>query len=263
MVVVMIVAGRRQHRRRRVRKEGSPRKRRGGWHYLNATWHIPLLRSVVLGMLWAASGRAGPVWLGLVPWGLWVWQGTGVLWPRLRGQPEWQGGRWLLWQGQRWLMVGCLGLLAGSVLRHAAATAHHPAVLGLGCVVCDREEPGVEVVQEEDGSYTATLRGHFTAHVGADHPFRVRRLLLFLRLLEVEGAQRRGRRTRDGRTPFVPQQQLSAWFKMPQPDISRIEMTAYRWVSAWGYELLPVASLCAGLSILWPTPVAEEHVPKS
>ena len=35
--------------------------------------------------------------------------------------------------------------------------------------------------------------------------------------------QRGGRRTRDGRTPFIAQEKLAAWFKMPQPDISRIE----------------------------------------
>jgi hypothetical protein len=67
---------------------------------------------------------------------------------------------------------------------------------GLGCVVCHREEPWVEAVQqEEDGSYTATLCGHFTLHVAGDHPFRVRLLMLFLQLLEVPGPQRGGRRT--------------------------------------------------------------------
>jgi hypothetical protein len=48
-------------------------------------------------------------------------------------------------------------------------------------------------------------------------------LMLFLRLLEVPGSQRGGRRTRDGRTPFIAQEKLAAWFGMPQPDISRIE----------------------------------------
>ena len=48
-------------------------------------------------------------------------------------------------------------------------------------------------------------------------------LMLFLRLLEVPGPQRGGRRTRDGRTPFIAQEKLAAWFGMPQPHISRIE----------------------------------------
>jgi hypothetical protein len=43
-------------------------------------------------------------------------------------------------------------------------------------------------------------------------------LLLFLRLLEVPGAERGSRRT-----PFVRQQYLAQAFSMPQPDISRLE----------------------------------------
>ncbi|HDN79593.1 MAG: hypothetical protein DRI61_14390, partial [Chloroflexi bacterium] len=34
--------------------------------------------------------------------------------------------------------------------------------------------------------------------------------------------QRGGRRTRDGRTPFIAQEKLAAWFGMPQPHISRM-----------------------------------------
>ena len=59
--------------------------------------------------------------------------------------------------------------------------------------------------------------------VAGDDPRRLRFLRLFLRQLEVSGPQRKGRRTRDGRTPFVTQEQLAAWFEMPQPDISREE----------------------------------------
>jgi len=78
-------------------------------------------------------------------------------------------------------------------------------VMGIGCTFCGRQEPRVEVVREEDGSYTALLCGHFTLHPTGDHPFRVRRLMLFLRLLESPGPQRGGRRTRDGRPPFLAQ----------------------------------------------------------
>jgi len=93
----------------------------------------------------------------------------------------------------------------------------------MSCPLCQREESRVEVVPEEDGSYTATLCGHFTLRVAGDDPFRKRLLLLFLRLLEVPDEERRSRRTRDGRTPFVRQQYLAQAFAMPQPDISRIE----------------------------------------
>jgi hypothetical protein len=207
------------------------------------TWRIPFLRSLLLWGLWYLSGRQGPAWVSLVPWGVWLWQRAGLLWPWLRRQPEWQGGNWLGWQAQRWLMVGYLGLTLGTLLRRGTQVTFPPPklgaldenrgswTLGLGCVVCGRPEPWAEVVSEEDGSYTATLCGHFSLHVAGDHPFRVRLLMLFLRLLEVPGPQRGGRRTRDGRTPFVAQERLATWFKMPQPDISRVEK--YWWEGDW------------------------------
>jgi transposase-like protein len=221
-------------RRRGHRGRGEADHGAACWRSLR-TWHIPLLRSLLLWGLWYLSGQQGPAWVSLVPWGLWLWQKAGLLWPWLGRQPEWQGGDWLGWQAQRWLMVGYLGLAMGTLLRRRPEVTFPPSALGwsdesqgcwmlsLGCVVCRREEPWVEVVAEEDGSYTATLCGHFTLHVAGDHPFRVRLLMLFLRLLEVPGPQRGGRRTRDGRTPFVAQEKLATWFKMPQPDISRVE----------------------------------------
>jgi hypothetical protein len=97
------------------------------------------------------------------------------------------------------------------------------AVLSLGCLVCSRAEAWVEAVREEDGGYTATLCGHFRLSVPGDNPLRVRLLMLFLRLLEEAGPPRGSRRTRDRRTPLVRQEQLAAWFQLPQPDISRVE----------------------------------------
>jgi len=228
--------------RRRGRAAAAGRCPASPWRHLRHTIHLPLLRSGLLGGLWFCSGAVGPLWVCLVPWGLWGWQSAGVLWPRLRRQPEWRGIHWLWGQGQRWLLVGYLGLalrawwqgqtpsLALPELEPAELGAGSWA-LGLGCVVPStalrtggqREEPWVEVIQEADGSYTATLCGHFTWHVAGDHPFRVRVLMHGLRALEVPGPQRSGRRTRDGRTPFVAQEQLAAWFQLPQPDISRLE----------------------------------------
>jgi transposase-like protein len=207
---------------------GSP------WQQQRRTLHLPLLRSGLLGGLWFCSGSVGPVWVCLVPWGLWGWQSAGVLWPELRRQPEWRGIHWLWWQGQRLLLVGYLGLAVSAWWRGQAVTLVLPELdppelgrgswaLGLGCVLCGREEPWVEVIPEADGSYTATLCGHFTWPVAGDHAFRARVLMHGLRALEVAGPQRSGRRTRDGRTPFVAQAQLAAWFQMPQPDISRLE----------------------------------------
>lgn len=229
----------------RQRRRHGHRERHGAGHWaawgrhLRHTWHLPLARSLLLGMLWFLSGQPWPAGVNLLPWGLWLWQGIGLLWPWLRWQPEWRLSRWLLWQAQRGLMVAALVLALGRLWRSQlpswwtesgagyGAETHSgpfgPLPLSLGCVLCPGEGPRVEVVAGEDGSYHATLCGHFTLRVPADHPFRVRLLLLFLRLLEVPGVQRRGRPTRDGRAPFVSQQQLAAWLQMPQPDISRIE----------------------------------------
>jgi len=220
-----------------------PRSRRGRghcgcqhlhWRHMCHTWYMPLARSLLLWGLWALSGPVGPAWVRLVPWALWLWQSSGLLWPWLRRQPEWRGLGWLLWQGQRWLVVSYLGLVTGRLWRLPRPHWSLPTasslpmglpslMLGLGCVVCPGEEPRVEVREAEDGGWTATLCGHFTVHVAGDHPFRQRLLLLFLRLLEVPGEQRGSRRTRDGRTPWVRQQYLAQAFGMPQPDISRIE----------------------------------------
>ncbi|UCC76452.1 MAG: transposase, partial [Anaerolineales bacterium] len=95
--------------------------------------------------------------------------------------------------------------------------------LGVCCPTCERDKPGVDVMRQEDGGYEATLCGHFTVRVTGDDPLRARLLMLFLRLLDVPGQARGSRRTRDGRTPFVRQQQVAAWFELPQPDVSRVE----------------------------------------
>ncbi|MBU0494709.1 MAG: transposase [Chloroflexi bacterium] len=204
------------------------------WRHLRGTIHLPLLRSGLLGSLWFCSGVVGPAWICLVPVGLWLWQSTGILWPQLRWQPEWRSIHWLGWQSQRLLLVGYLGLAVSAWWQGQALSLAWPELeptelgpgsgaLGLGCVVCGREEPWVEVVPAADGGYTATLCGHFTWSVAGDHPFRTRVLLHGLRGLAVPGSPRRGRRTRDGRTPFVSQEQLARWFGMPQPNISRLE----------------------------------------
>jgi transposase-like protein len=233
-VVMVTVEGRRRRRLRPRPPTGS-----GVWatwgRYLAHTVHLPVARSLLLGGLWQLSGQRGPGWVSLVPWGAWLWHSAGLLWPWLRRQPEWRGVDWLLEQVQRGLLLGYLGLALGrlwqprplaNLLPPALEGAEaRPAlgVLGLGCQICQRQAPQVEVVPEEDGSYTATLCGHFTLRVAGDDPFRKRLLLLFLRLLEVPGEARGSRRTRDGRTPFVRQEYLAQVFAMPQPDLSRLE----------------------------------------
>jgi hypothetical protein len=51
----------------------------------------------------------------------------------------------------------------------------------------------------------------------------MRLMILFLRLLEVQGPERVIGRTRDDRAPFVRQSQVAAWFEVPQPNVSRWE----------------------------------------
>ena len=148
--------------------------------YVSRTWHIPLLRSLLLWSLWQLSGRAGSGWVRLIPWVQWLWHSGGVLWPWLRHQPEWQVVGWLLRQVERWLTVSYLGLALSRLLRDGfqgtfswevlggSDESQSPWALRLGCVVCGQEEPWVEVVREEDGGYTATLCGHFTMQVAGD-----------------------------------------------------------------------------------------------
>jgi len=201
-------------------------------HYLARSWPGPLLRSLFLGFLWISSARPGALWVVGWPWLGWLWQAVGAGWPELVHRPTWRVGANLLGQGQRLLVVIFLGLALshwgqrGFLLEASLPPRARPPqvpLLGLGCLACGRESPWVEVKRGEAGDYQATLSGHFSLRVAGDDPFRARLLLLFLRLLDVPGEQRGSRRTRDGRTPFVRQRQLAAWFGWPGPDISRLE----------------------------------------
>jgi hypothetical protein len=65
------------------------------------------------------------------------------------------------------------------------------------------------------------ISGQFTLRVADGERFRVRMLMIFLGLLESETEKRAGRRTRDGRRPFVRQEQMASWFGETQECISR------------------------------------------
>jgi transposase-like protein len=79
------------------------------------------------------------------------------------------------------------------------------------------------MADEADGSRTVTLCGHFTFRIARDDFFQERAAIHFLLQLETPGPQRSGRRTRDGRTPFLSQQTVGDWFGIPQPVVSRLE----------------------------------------
>jgi len=216
------------NRKRQYSPLSVPARLRSLWQYVVRSWPQAFLRSLLLAVLWSLSGRQGPVLLVSWPWLLWLWQAVAAGWPELGQGPVWRGGRWFLWQGQRLLLVGYLSLALRQIrpVDGEEIASRGPAdglLLGLGCQVCDQEETWVGVTRQEDGSYQATLCGHFSLRVAGDHPFRARLLMLFLRLLDSPSQRRGSRRTRDGRTPFVRQMQLSQWFGLPQPDISRVE----------------------------------------
>ena len=233
----VILPGRPARRTRRgLAASIGTRLQRGRRHWAR-TGHLVVIRSVLLGALWWSSGARGPGWVVLCPTVLWLWQAVGVVWPELQRQPEWRGGQWLLWQGQRLLLGIYLGqaLHAGwsnlqqlDAAQLASCSGGVPLLLGVGCQVCGQDEQRVEIMGNDNDGYHVTLGGHFTLDLPAEptgpvDPFRKRLLLVFLRLLEGTGPRRRSRRTRDGRTPFVRQQQLATALAMPQPNISRIE----------------------------------------
>lgn len=204
--------------------------------YLVQSWQPVLLRSALLWALWAGSGVRAGGWVGLAPWLLWVWRGLAVGWPGLRRSVVWAGIEEALWQGQGLLLVGGAGLALGRWLQGTEGLGWP---LGLGCVVCEREEPWVQVERQADGSYQATLCGHFRLAVAGDHPFRLRLLVVFLNLLDASTAVRGSRRTRDGRTPLVRQQQMAEWFGVPQPHIS---LWLRRWLAGDWASLLSLLS---------------------
>lgn len=220
--------------RRRVYVSGQDRLH-GVVRCVTRTWPQPVVRTLLLTTLWSLSGRQGPVVLLGWPWLMWMWHVLAAACPELCCQPLWRRGGWLLWQGQRLILVGYLGWALYEMREETVShRTSSELVLGLGCQVCGREGPWVETVRQEDGGYQAALCGHFVVRVAGDDPFRARLLMLFLRLLDAPGYSGT-RPTRDGRRPFVRQQQLAKWFHLPQPDISRVE--GY-WVYGTWPELL-------------------------
>jgi len=215
---------RRQLGKREVHQVGGRRGR------LEA-WRTAAVRSLALWGMWQLSGEWGLSWVIGLPWLVWLWQWGGHKWPLWQAEPEWQGIGWLLWQGQRLALLGYLGLVVSQGLRAGLENVAYgwreiseaPLAMGLGCMVCGRQERWLDVERQSDGSYRVEVCGHFEMQVADDDPFRARMLMLFLRQLEEVGPKRRGGRTQDGRAPFVRQVQVAEWFGLPQPNVSRLE----------------------------------------
>lgn len=231
-----VCAGSRGPCRRRTGASARGSGWRRSWHYIGLTWPLPLWRGIVLGVVWLASGQDFPLWLVGLPGVVWISRVLAMGLPWLGRCPEWVG--WLRAAGwvERWTMRLALGWAVGAAwLRPGDGpfVDNRPdlgLVRGWGvgfCLVC--RAPSVAVSHDQaEHCYRAEIKGEFSLAVADDDPFRLRLLVLFLRLLEWSGERRGSRRTRDGRTPFVRQQELGRALGIVQPDLSRWEK---RWTS--------------------------------
>ena len=224
---------RERHRRGRQRCQHQGFAWRAGWRWLRRSWMVAALRSEALPVLVWLSGQQGWEWLCWLPWIGWLWKGLGVAWPGLRRQALYRGlGR--VWEeGNRWALIG-LGLVwLGQKLAESREYGAYGLAVGMSWQRPDFgelsravSEASVEVEQDEQGVYHVRLRGELELHVDGTVTFYKRMLAVFLGQLEAPGEIRSSRRTRDGRTPLVRQQQMEAWFEVPQPQISA-------WMAYW------------------------------
>jgi hypothetical protein len=214
------------------RWEGNPQSRKY-WRGLASNWQVALLRSLILGGLWELSGRVGGSGWQWLPWLVWLVPGEGRWWSQLK-----RG----LWEVQRWVLLVYLGLGLSQLW---TAVSQAPGLLslvvagGTGAHTPGGQCPGVQVERQADGSYQARISGQFSLRVADTERFRVRLLMVFLGLLQSEADERPSRRTRDGRTPFVRQEQLASWFGVPQECVSRY--TGY-WLKGDWANLLSLKS---------------------
>lgn len=223
--------GRRQRPSRPGQREPWLR-RPESWRYIRLTWRLPLGRSVALGFLWLYSRQAGLLWLVGLPWLLWLCRVLPVGLPWLGRQPEWRLWLRLVGWGEGGLLWAYLGLVVsqgwhpgeGGPVARSLPEAGEGRGTGWGLGALLWTVPRVEVSHDEEHRcYRAQIEGSFTLRVADDHPFRLRSFALLLRSLEVAEERRGSRRTRDGRTPFIRQQELAEALGIVQPELSRWE----------------------------------------
>jgi hypothetical protein len=189
---------------------------------MRRSWVVALVRSETLLLLAVLPGHEEWVWLCVLPWLSWLWRGVGAACPRWR--------RWVVYRSVDCLLEGAsrlalYGLMIWWLVEQVLRGGDQYLVSGL-CIGSVSSGSQVEITEDEDGICHVRLRGEFELHIDGKEPFYERMLIIFLRQLEVPGETRGGRRTRDGRTPFVRQQQLAQALGVPQPDISR-------WMRYW------------------------------
>jgi transposase-like protein len=133
---------------------------------------------------------------------------------------HWRVGR-LMEEASRVALVG-LGLVW--LAQHVFVLGEEsPCGLWVGQVGqwVEEEEPRIEGERDEAGMCHVWINGKYEIHIDGNIEINKRMLVILLGLLEAPGETRGSRRTRDGRTPFVRQEQMAAWFDVPQPHISR------------------------------------------
>jgi hypothetical protein len=182
---------------------------------------VTAVRSEALLVLATLTGYQTWDWTCLLPWAVWLWKGWGVASPGLRHQWWYLGLGRVMEEASRLALLGLGGML---LVQHSTILrAQYPWTMVVGQVGAPvaRQRPSIQVEQDEEQVYHVRISGEFTLHIAGQVTLYKRLLIIFLGLLEAPGQTRGSRRTRDGRTPFVRQQQLARWFDVPQPDISR------------------------------------------
>jgi len=194
---------------------------REGWVWLRRTWMVTAVRSEGLMVLIFLTGWQEWKWVCGLPWVVWLWKGLGVACPGLGRQPLYRRLGRVMEEASRLCLVS-LGVVW---LSQHLSIVEGRSICGMSvgqvgkCV--EVTWPHIEVERDDSGVYHVRISGEFEIHVDGNVEMYRRMLIIFLGLLEVPGETRASRRTRDGRTPFVRQQQLAAWFGVPQPHISR------------------------------------------
>ena len=198
-------------------------------HQARATCFVPALRSLILA---ASFLLVDPNWLilTLAPLLLWLIQLLTLRYPFFAHQPEVQVSRAVTRIINQALILALISILGAQAIIYLTDLLSNPqsqALLAGSSVIISRYgcESTVtletKVDSEGNESYHARLSGEFSLAIPASDGFRRRLLILFLRLLEVPNYERGGRRTRDGRIPFVTGAALAEAYSVQQSKISR------------------------------------------
>ena len=219
---------RRRRARQRYRQAQSEAFRKAiAINHARVTCFVPALRSLILA---ASAFILAPNWLilSLAPILFWLIQLLILRYPYFSQQPEVQAlksATHIINQVLMLALISILGTQAITYLTDLLSDAQSQALLAATTVLVkgggSKVSLETKVDSEGNESYHATLSGEFTLTVQASDGFRRRLLILFLRLLEVPDYQLPGRRTRDGRTPFVSGSALAEAYSVQQSKISR------------------------------------------